>query len=406
MRVSTAQFYFQNSQQLTSKQSDVNDQMQYISTGKRVLTAKDDAVSYGTLNGFKDELTNIEKYQRNITLAENRNSLLETSFDTATSILQDLKQRMIQANNGTLSDLDLKALADLTEDNLNQMLDIGNLKDETGGYVFSGYQIDVAPFALQPDNTVVYSGDNGAREVQIGKNVMVATSIPGDDAFLNVANEIGDFDPVYNTNTSGITVRYARIVDPSLNNTTPGAGFPPDYNFNFNPTAADLTVRDGDGDIIFATGAYVPGQPITLPNGVEVQIDGNPLPGDDIDLTPKANESIYETIKSAIDWMRVGASPADPVQHAVDYDHILGQVNTALNHMLSNQTTAGARLKLAETQESNHRDSQLYLETGRSNIEDLDFAKAIATFEQSKVALQAAQQTFVQVKNLSLFNYI
>ena len=37
---------------------------------------------------------------------------------------------------------------------------------------------------------------------------------------------------------------------------------------------------------------------------------------------------------------------------------------------------------------------------------DLDFAKAVATFEQSKVALQAAQQSFVQVKDLNLFNYI
>ena len=36
----------------------------------------------------------------------------------------------------------------------------------------------------------------------------------------------------------------------------------------------------------------------------------------------------------------------------------------------------------------------------------LNFAKAIATFEQSQVALQAAQQTFVQIKGLTLFNYI
>ena len=49
MRVSTAQFYFQNSQQLTNKQSEVNDQINYLSSGKRVITAKDDAVSYLSL---------------------------------------------------------------------------------------------------------------------------------------------------------------------------------------------------------------------------------------------------------------------------------------------------------------------------------------------------------------------
>ena len=113
MRVSTAQFYFQNSNQLSEKQSGVNDQMKYISSGKRVLTAKDDAVNYGTLSGYKDEIANIEKYQRNITQAENRNSLLDTSFGNAERILQEIKTTFIQANNGTLSDADLDAVEDV-----------------------------------------------------------------------------------------------------------------------------------------------------------------------------------------------------------------------------------------------------------------------------------------------------
>ena len=56
MRVSTAQFYFQSSQQISNKSSDVNDQIGYISSGKRILTAKDDAVSFGTLAGYKEGL--------------------------------------------------------------------------------------------------------------------------------------------------------------------------------------------------------------------------------------------------------------------------------------------------------------------------------------------------------------
>lgn len=406
MRVSTAQFYFQNSQQLSDKQSGVNDQIKYISSGKRVLTAKDDAVSYGTLTGYKNELANIDKYKRNITQAENRNSLLDTSFANAADIMQNFKQRFIQANNGTLSDSDLDALAQLSKDNLEQMLDIGNQKDETGGFIFSGFQIDVKPFSLQPDNTVIYQGDSGERELQIAKNVNVTTNVAGDSAFEKVPNEIGDFEPTYNTNTSGIEVRRAEIVNPGLNNTTPGVGYPPPYNFSFAPTSTDLTVTDADGDVMFATAAYTPGQIISLPNGTEVQMNGTPLPGDNIDFTPKENVSVFETMKAAIDWMQAGANPADPVLHAVEYNQILEQIDASLNKMISNQTVAGSRLQLIENQENSHLDAELFLASGRSNIEDLDFAKAIATFEQSKVALQAAQQTFVQVKNLSLFNYI
>lgn len=404
MRVSTQQFYFQNSQQLSDKQSGVNDQMKYISSGKRVLTAKDDAVNYGTLTGYKNELTNIEKYQRNITQAENRNSLLDTSFANAEELMQEMKRLFLQANNGTLSDNDLTSLANLAKDVQVQLLDIANSKDETGGYIFAGYQIENKPFNLQPDNSVIYAGDSGNRQLQIAKNVMVETNQAGDAAFEEVGNAIGDFSATYVTNTSGISVQRAIIANPGAYDPLTS---PPDYKFIFNPTASDLTVVDngGAGVPVFTTAAYTPGQTVSF-NGIDVQINGNPLPGDEFDITPEEDISIFETIKSAIDWISVGTSSPDPVQHQVDYDHILEQISTSMNHITNNRANAGIRLQLIDNQDSNHEDAKLNLAQGKSQIEDLDFAKAIATFEQSQVALQAAQQTFVQIKGLSLFNYI
>lgn len=401
MRVSTQQFYFQNAQQLSTKQTDVNDQIKYLASGKRVLTAKDDAVSYGTLAGYKDGLANIEKYQRNLTQAENRNSLQEVSFANAESVMQELKQLFIQANNGVYSDNDLHSLAELAKNSQQQLLNTANAQDESGDYIFAGYQIDVQPFSLQPDDTVIYQGDGGVRELQIAKNVMVDINQAGDDAFEKVANNIGDFSAKYNTNTSGISVNKAVIANPGAHNATAN---PPDYNFSFT-SATDLTVTDSNSVVVFSTNTYVPGQTIAF-NGIEVQLNGNPLPGDDFDLTPQENISIFDTIKSAIDWMNVGANPADTTQHSVDYEVILGQLDEALNHMTGRRAESGVRLSLIDNQASNHLDAELYLSSGRSNIEDLDFAKAVATFEQSKVSLQAAQQSFVQIKNLSLFNYL
>ncbi|MCW8833681.1 MAG: flagellar hook-associated protein FlgL [Colwellia sp.] len=401
MRVSTQQFYFQNAQQLSNKQTDVNDQVKYLSSGKRVLTAKDDAVSYGTLAGYKDGLANIEKYQRNLNQAENRNSLQEVSFASAEDVMQQLKQLFIQANNGTLSDDSIKSLAELAKNSQSQLLDVANTQDESGDYIFAGYQIDVQPFSLQPDDSVIYQGDGGIRELQIAKNVMVDINQSGDDAFEKVPNNVGDFAANYNANTSGILVNKAVIVNPGSYDSVTN---PPDYNFNFT-SSTDLTVTDANGAVVFNTNTYAPGQTVAF-NGIEVQISGNPLPGDDFDLTPQAEISIFDTIKNAIDWMNVGVNPADPTQHSVDYDVILGQLDEALNHMTGRRAEAGVRLKLIENQVSNHLDSELYLSSGRSNIEDLDFAKAVATFEQSQVSLQAAQQSFVQIKNLSLFNYL
>ena len=41
-----------------------------------------------------------------------------------------------------------------------------------------------------------------------------------------------------------------------------------------------------------------------------------------------------------------------------------------------------------------------------SDLEDLDYAKAIADFTMQQVSLEAAQKSFVQITGLSLFNYI
>lgn len=401
MRISTAQFYFQNSQRLTDKQSGVNEQMKYISSGKRVLTAKDDAVNFGTLTGYKSEIDNIAKYQRNITIGENRNSLIETSFGNAERILLELKTTFIQANNGTLSDADLAALGDIIRDGQDQLLDIANTKDETGGFIFSGFQIDVQPFSLQPDSSVVYNGDSGQRQLQVAKNILVDTNIPGDEAFEKVKNNLGDFSPTYNTNTSGIGVTSAIIANPGSYNP---ATNPPGYTFNFT-SPSDLTVTDSNGATVYTTAAYTPGQTVAF-NGVEVQINGNPLPGDNFTLNTEEEISVFDTLKAAMEWIAVGQSPANPIQHDVEYGEILDQINAALNHVVTQRTEAGVRLQLIENQDNNHQDALLNLEQGRSNIEDLDFAKAISTFEQSQVALQAAQQTFVQIKGLTLFNYI
>ena len=162
MRVSTAQFYNQSGMRMSNQQSSVNDQMSNLSSGKRVETAKDDAMAYSTLAGYKNDLANIEKYQRNITQVENHNSLIDTSLANAEGIMNELKDLMIQANNGVYSADDLASIDQQASQSLQQILDIANTKDETGGYVFAGYQIDDAPFVLQTDNSVDYRGDNGA----------------------------------------------------------------------------------------------------------------------------------------------------------------------------------------------------------------------------------------------------
>jgi len=406
MRVSTAQFYLQSSQQMSSKTSDVNEQMAYLTSGKRVLTAKDDAISYGTLAGYKDDLANIEKYKRNITQAESHNSLQDVVFADAENILNSIKDQLLQASNGAMTDQDLQAIAKEARNNFDHLIDLANSQNENGDYIFSGYQTENQPFSQQVDGSVSYSGDSGIQKIQIAKNITIPTNQSGDAAFMKVDNAIGDFSVNYPTapsaNTSGVAVESADVTDRNVFNTTPG---PHSYTFTFGPGAADLNVLDGVVNV-YNTTTYVIGQDIPLSTGVNVTLSGNPLPGDNFIINEQEEIGIFDTIRDALSWLDKGVVSTDIEQHQVDYNTILDQLNTATSHITSRRVDAGIRMQVLETQESRHLDTELSLASGKSNIEDLDFAKAISEFEQAKLALQASQQAFSKVQGLSLLNYI
>ncbi len=402
MRVSTSQFYQQSALQMSNKTSDVNDQMAHLSSGKRVLTAKDDAVQFGSLSGYKESLVNIEKYQRNITQAENQNTLQEVVFSDAEDILNNIKKLMLQANNGAMSDENLQALAKQVSDSFDQLLDLANSQNANGDYIFSGYQTEQQPFSQQVDGTASYNGDSGINELQIARNITIPTNQSGDAAFMEIENAIGDFTASYNTNTSGVAVESANVVTRNTYNTS---AMPHDYTFTFDAITNDLTVTDSGGGIVFPAAPYTAGQTISF-DGIDVTLSGSPLPGDSFTISEQEDVSIFETINDAITWMEQGVVSVGQEQHQVDYNATLNQMNSAMSHITSRRVDSGIRLQVLESQKDRHLDSELTISTSKSGIEDLDFAKAISEFEQSQLALQASQQTFTTVQKLSLFNYI
>jgi flagellar hook-associated protein 3 FlgL len=84
----------------------------------------------------------------------------------------------------------------------------------------------------------------------------------------------------------------------------------------------------------------------------------------------------------------------------------LSDLDQALGHLLEVRTSLGARMTTVETQSRINEDQLLQVRTALSDIQDLDYAEAISRFNLQQTALQAAQQTFVQVQRLSLFNFM
>ncbi len=71
-----------------------------------------------------------------------------------------------------------------------------------------------------------------------------------------------------------------------------------------------------------------------------------------------------------------------------------------------NKTKIGGRINSIESQTTDNDAKEFFLTSIRSDIEDLDFAEAISNFTFQTTALQVAQQTFVRVQGLNLFDLI
>jgi len=418
MRISTSQFYQVSANSMSKMQSDLQDQVKYLSAGKQVLTAKDAPIQNASLGGIKAELRSIERFETNIIQAVNHNNRQEVSLSNAQDILIQVQEIFIQANNGAYDDENLKSLSAQLKSNLDQLMDIANTKNETGEYVFSGFQVDKRPFSIAPDNIVTYSGDNREAELQISANIRVTKNTPGDDLFMNIDNSVGDFFPTAITNLTPpadpdpeepyIYVETAKIVDRQAYN---AAAMTPNLTFDFADTNADgvadqLTVTDGAAVVSHGPVPFTAGQTIAF-NGMEVELDGNPLPGDTFSLVPQEKVSVFDTIKSSIDWIdSTIKGTSDKKQLQVDYKHVLTQLDGAFGHITSKRAEVGITLNKIDVQRNVAQDLDVMLQSSRGKIEDLDFASAVSLFEQQKMSLQATQQTFTQIEGLSLFNYI
>ncbi len=84
----------------------------------------------------------------------------------------------------------------------------------------------------------------------------------------------------------------------------------------------------------------------------------------------------------------------------------LSDIDTALGSLLNVRAKVGARMNAIDDQKNANAAFDLAVTTVRSSLEDLDYAEAVSRFNQQLTALQAAQQSFIKIQDLSLFNLL
>lgn len=377
-------------------QSALDQTQRQISSGRRLLTPSDDPVAAGRALDLRESLSRLTQFDRNAGIAGNRLALEESSLTSANDVLQRVRELALQANNDTQSDETRALIAIEIRDRLDFLVQIANQKDSSGSYLFSGNLSDVAP-VTRSGSTFTYNGDQGQRLIQIGEGRQVPDSDPGSDIFFMVRAGNGVFTTrALATNTGTGIVGASSVVDPT-------AWDQDTYSVQFlDPTS--YVVRDSGGGVV-STGGYQSGDRIAF-RGIEFSMTGQPAAGDEFSVTAAPYQDVFTSIE------RLASALEQPVSGDVSRAQMTNAINggitdldEAIGSILNVRTQIGSRLSAIESQVDSNGAMALTVQETLSSLEDLDYAEALSRLSLGMTTLEAAQQSFVQTQQLSLFNY-
>lgn len=158
-----------------------------------------------------------------------------------------------------------------------------------------------------------------------------------------------------------------------------------------------------------AAGDAVIGREIQVAGGRFVNLN---ITGQNAFVDPNTNEDAFAILRDAVALLRnpaypngqEGATPQDTYLKA--FNDKGAQLDDVFDQVQISRTKVGVRLREVETLQQINQAAQLELERVAGEAVGLDYAKAISELSQGQLQLQAAQQSFASVSQLTLFNFI
>lgn len=399
-RIGTANMYDSTINNLGSRQSSLVDLMEKTTAGKRVLRASDDPVAAAQAERARTRITRSENDQRVLGAQRDVIAQGESELGKAHGALQDFRDLLVQAGNGSYDQVARDALVQQMESLREQILGYANAKDSNGLPIFRG---------LGGSDTPLQSVPPGAQgSFNPGQNTGSDNGLPialdGFSTWLNVPTGNGVFEVGGGAGNSGKAwADVGSVTDPSL---VTGDGYT--LEFAKDPVTGDVTYQInssalGANNPVVPPTAYKDGQAIVV-NGQQITIKGQPADGDSFSMSPSKRTDVFTVLDQAIATVKAGTTGSTALQQGLG--RAMSELDAGMNRVQAMRSYAGDQLNRADRLESDMKDQALTQEGARSRAEDIDMITALSDIETQKVGLQAALQSYAQMQKLSLFNYI
>lgn len=113
--------------------------------------------------------------------------------------------------------------------------------------------------------------------------------------------------------------------------------------------------------------------------------------------------SMFDSIQNMID--QLDSSSGVPASTAA-FNQALSDIKSGISHVATIRASVGARRNALESLTSAGEDVKFNYDARLSALQDLDYTEAISRFSAYKMQLDAAQLTFKQTSQMSLFNIL
>ena len=377
-------------------------------SGRSNLTPADDPFASGRALEISQSDSANTQFTSNRNAAKHATTVAEAILNSVTSLLQDVRTSAVANGSGVLTKSDKMSLATELSGRLEELEGLANSTDGIGNYLFSGYQGRTLPF-VRDQGGILYVADDGQRMIQVDSSRRLATSDSGGDIFMRIKNGNGKFVVDASTLNVGSGVFSQGVVS------NPAALTGDEYLLKF-------CIEDVDGapqtryDVINVSAnqtlskdnIYSPGQVINF-DGMQFDIKGEPGDLDEFYVHPSENESIFKTLADLVSALKLDRSQdasAAKAQYTNSINRALNNIDRGLENVSTVRTSLGSRLRELDALQVSGDDVGLQYKRKLSELQDVDLNKAISDLNQQQTSLTAAQKSFKQASDLTLFNYL
>lgn len=189
MKISTSFLFDRATERMSNIQNRLATTQAQMAESKQILSPSDAPDQAAAIQRLKGEVQRQDSHTRTLEVAIRRYTAEETALTASNDIITRMKELSLQAANDTLAPDDRKGIAVELKALRNQLLSLGNTRDDSGNYLFSGTRVKTPAFAEDANGQVVYQGDQTETRIPAGVERTVQFTRAGTDVFSRVVRE-------------------------------------------------------------------------------------------------------------------------------------------------------------------------------------------------------------------------